>query len=48
MSVAADIALLDGYEQTLTELELFLAQQAKVHDAAAFYLLRSIPGVDLQ
>ena len=45
MSVAADMALLDGFEETITELELFLVSQAKVHDAAAFYLLRSIPGV---
>jgi transposase len=45
MSVAADMALLESYEETLVELKLYLAQQAKVHDSAIFYLLRSIPGI---
>ncbi|RMH31414.1 MAG: IS110 family transposase [Planctomycetota bacterium] len=45
MSIAADMALLDRYEETIVELELFLAHQAKVHDASTFYLLRSIPGI---
>ena len=45
MSVAANMALLDTYEETIKELELFLAGQAKVHDNATFYLLRSVPGI---
>ncbi len=45
MTIAADMALLDSYDETIAELELFLAQQAKVHDAATCYLLRSIPGI---
>ncbi len=45
MSIAANMALLDTYGETLGELELFLAGQAKVHDNATFYLLRSVPGI---
>ena len=45
MSVAADMALLDTYDETINELELFLESQAKVHDASTFYLLRTIPGI---
>jgi len=45
MSMAANMALIDSYDETIAELELFLEQRVKVHDAATFYLLRSIPGI---
>ncbi len=45
MSVAANMALLDTYDETIDELELFLESRAKVHDASTFYLLRTIPGI---
>ena len=45
MSVAADTALLDCYDETIDELELFLESQAKVHDGSTFHLLRTVPGI---
>ena len=45
MSVAANMALLDSYDQSIAELELFLESRAKVHDASAYYLLRTVPGI---
>ena len=45
MSVACNMALLDTYDETIAELELFLESQIKQHNASGFYLLRSIPGV---
>jgi transposase len=44
-SVAVDLALLARYDTLLTDLESYLVRQAKQHDAQAFHLLRSIPGV---
>ncbi|MCX5738868.1 MAG: transposase [Proteobacteria bacterium] len=43
--IAVDLALLDRYDTLLTDLESYLVRQAKQHDAQAFHLLRSIPGV---
>lgn len=45
MSVAANMALLDTYDETIAELEFFLESRAKIHDASTFYLLRTIPGI---
>lgn len=45
MSVAANMALLDSYDLSIAELELFLENRAKVHDASAYYLLRTVPGI---
>jgi transposase len=45
MSMAANMTLLDTYDETINELELFLESRAKVHNASAFYLLRTIPGI---
>lgn len=45
MSVAANMALLDSYDHSITELELFLEGRAKVHDASSYYLLRTVPGI---
>jgi transposase len=44
-SIAVDLALLERYDALLTDLELYLVRQAKQHDASAFHLLRTIPGV---
>ncbi len=45
MSVAANMAMLDTYDETINELELYLESRAKVHDASTFYLLRTTPGI---
>jgi transposase len=44
-SVVVDLALLECYDDLITDLELYLVRQAKQHDAQAFHLLRTIPGV---
>jgi len=44
-SIETNLALLDHYDRLLTELELHLTRSAKVHDANAFYRLRSVPGI---
>jgi transposase len=44
-SMEVDIALIDHYDKLMHDLELFLVGQAKTHDAHAFYLLRSVPGI---
>jgi transposase len=44
-SVEVDLALVAHYGEVGRELELYLAAQAKEHDANAYYRLRSIPGV---
>jgi len=44
-SIETNLALLDHYDRLLTDLELHLARTAKVHDANAFYRLRSVPGI---
>ena len=44
-SIAADLALIDYYDVLLTDLELFLVKNAKLHDPHAFHRLRTIPGV---
>lgn len=44
-SIAADVELLDHYDEVIRRLELRLEQTAKVHDANTFMLLKTIPGV---
>jgi transposase len=44
-SIALDLALLERYDELITDLELDLARRAKQHDPQAFQRLRSIPGV---
>jgi transposase len=44
-AVAADCAIIDALEAQVRRLELHLERCAKVQDAQAFYLLRSLPGV---
>lgn len=43
-SIAVDLALLERYDELLTELEGYLVRQAKQHDPQAFHRLRTIPG----
>lgn len=44
-SIELDMALIDTYDQRLTELELYIVRTAKGHDANTFYRLRSVPGI---
>ena len=44
-SIALDLALLERYDELITDLELDLVRRAKQHDPQAFQRLRSIPGV---
>ncbi len=45
MSIAVDLALLERYDELLTDLEADLVRRAKQHDPQAFHRLRTIPGV---
>jgi transposase len=44
-SIELDVALIDHYDKLLNHLEHELSLIAKVHDADAFFRLRSIPGI---
>ena len=44
-SIAADLSLIDHYDQLLNELELHLVRTAKIHDPDTFYRLHSVPGI---
>ena len=44
-SVELDLAMIEHYDSLLGKLEQELARMAKDHDAFAYHLLRSIPGV---
>ena len=44
-NVAVDLALIDAYDQQISDLELYLARTAKVDDPQAFHRLRSVPGI---
>ncbi len=44
-SIETNVALLDHYDRLLTDLELYLARTAKVHDVHTFARLRSVPGI---
>jgi transposase len=44
-SIEADLALLECYDELITELELAIVRDAKRHDADAFHRLRSVPGI---
>ena len=43
--VQLDLDLVNGYDEHIKQLDLYLEQHAKVDDADAFYRLMSIPGV---
>lgn len=44
-SIAADVALIDHYDEMLGRLEWFLSKHAKSCDPIAFCLLKSVPGI---
>ena len=44
-SIETDIQMLRDYDRTIRELEKYLEQSAKVHDANNFFLLQTIPGI---
>jgi transposase len=44
-SIEVDLALIDHYDKLLSDIELYIANTAKQHDANAFYRLRSVPGI---
>jgi len=43
--VAADLALIDHYDERIAELERYLVAHAKVDDPVTFGLLRTVPGI---
>ena len=45
LSITADLALIDGYDQQIAELERHLVKNAKVDDPVTFGLLRTVPGI---
>lgn len=45
MSIATDLALLDAYDQTIHELELYLTQAVREDDRPSYQLLRTVPGI---
>jgi transposase len=45
MSIAADVALLAAYDDTIREIELLLIHEVRKDHNAGFFLLRSIPGI---
>jgi transposase len=44
-SIEMDLSLIDHYDKLLTEVELYITQNAKVHDVNAFQRLRSVHGI---
>jgi len=44
-NVEIDLEIIEHYDAMITQLELYLVQNAKVDDVQTFYRLRSIPGV---
>jgi transposase len=44
-SIEVDLALIDHYDRLLSDLELYIVNTAKQHDANTFYRLRSVPGI---
>jgi len=44
-TVEVDISVIDHLDTTIRELELYLTNTTKEHDANSFFLLNSIPGV---
>jgi len=45
MSIAADLALIDTYDETIHELELFLRPAVREHDGSSYHLLRTVSGI---
>jgi len=44
-SIEMDLSLIDHYDKLLAEVELYITQNAKVHDVNAFNRLRSVHGI---
>jgi transposase len=44
-SIDVDLALLERYDDLITDLELTIVREAKRHDGDAFHRLRSVPGI---
>ena len=44
-SIDVDLALLECYDDLITDLELTIVREAKRHDGDAFHRLRSVPGI---
>jgi transposase len=44
-SIEVDLALIDHDDRLLSDLELYIVNTAKQHDANTFYRLRSVPGI---
>jgi transposase len=44
-SIDVDLALLERYDDLITDLELMIVREAKQHDGDAFHRLRSVPGI---
>jgi transposase len=44
-SMEVDLALIDSYDQLLSDLELHIVKAAKQHDAQTVYLLQTVPGI---
>jgi transposase len=45
LMVAADLALIDSYDERIADLERYLVPHAKVDDPVTFGLLRTVPGI---
>lgn len=45
MSIAADLSMIDVYDQVLAVLEQDIVKSAREHDSVAYSLLKTIPGV---
>jgi transposase len=45
LAISADLALIDGYDEQIAELERHLIPNAKVDDPVTFGLLRTVPGI---
>lgn len=45
MSMAADVALLDAYDDVIRDLELFVLHEVHLDHKRDFFLLRSVPGI---
>ena len=45
MSIDVDLALLERYDDLITDLELTIVREAKQHDGDTFHRLRSVPGI---
>jgi transposase len=44
-SIDVDLALLERYDDLITDLELTIGREAKQHDGDTFHRLRSVPGI---